>query len=229
MSFARKSGWALVVTVCMSAGAWAQGMRGGMGPQLPSIPGMFKPAVGAGVEYEMDSKGQKGDISWAIVGQEDVGGSSGYWMEIRMQSPQAGGEMVMKQLIVQSSSGPDIKRMIMQTPGRPPMEMPTSMLSGAMARARTGQPSPGEKGGGMGELVGAESVTVPAGTYACQHYRKQDNKGTVDFWVATEVSLYGLVKMTGPDVSLVLKKVLSGETSHITGEPQKLNMPGMPQ
>jgi hypothetical protein len=27
----------------------------------------------------------------------------------------------------------------------------------------------------------------------------------------------------------VLKKVLSGESSHIKGEPQKMNFPGMPQ
>jgi hypothetical protein len=34
-----------------------------------------------------------------------------------------------------------------------------------------------------------------------------------------------MVKMTSADMSMVLVKVLSNETSHIKGEPQK--MPGM--
>ena len=29
--------------------------------------------------------------------------------------------------------------------------------------------------------------------------------------------------------TMVLKKVLTDETSHINGEPQKMNFPGMPQ
>lgn len=230
MSFARKSGWALALAVCMSAGAWAQGMRGGMGQRPPSMPGVFKPVVGSGAQYEMDSKSHKTDIAWAVVGHEDVNGSPGYWMEIRMDSPEAGGEMVMKQLMVLSTSQPEIKRMIMQSPGHPPMEMPMGWMSGMMAsRAKGGQASSGEKGGSPGQMVGTESVTVPAGTFECEHFRKQEDKGTIDYWVSTQVSPYGVVKMTGPDMSMMLKKVLSGETSHITGEPQKMQMPGMPQ
>ena len=40
---------------------------------------------------------------------------------------------------------------------------------------------------------------------------------------------YGLVKMTSADTNMVLVKVLDHETSQITGEPQKMNFPGMPQ
>jgi hypothetical protein len=35
-----------------------------------------------------------------------------------------------------------------------------------------------------------------------------------------------MAKMTGPDMTMVLKKTLANETSHIKGEPQQ--MPGMP-
>jgi hypothetical protein len=80
----------------------------------------------------------------------------------------------------------------------------------------------------MGELVGTESVTVPAGTFTCQHYRKQDPKGTVDMWISMQVTPYGMVKMTGPDTTMELKKILTNETSHINGEPQKMQMPEMP-
>jgi hypothetical protein len=81
----------------------------------------------------------------------------------------------------------------------------------------------------MGELVGMESVTVPAGTFTCQHYRKQDKNGQVDYWVADQVASFSWVKMTTPDTTLVLEKILTNETSHIKGEPQKMQFPGMPQ
>ena len=79
----------------------------------------------------------------------------------------------------------------------------------------------------MGELVGTESVTVPAGTFTCQHYRKQEQNGPMDLWISMQVTPYALVKMTGEDMNMVLKKVLTNETSHIKGEPQKMPTPEM--
>ena len=93
----------------------------------------------------------------------------------------------------------------------------------------TTSPAGGSGKGDMGELVGTESLTVPAGTFSCQHYRKQEQNGPVDMWISTEVTPYALVKLTGADVSMVLKKTLTNETSHIKGEPQKMQFPGMPQ
>jgi hypothetical protein len=120
--------------------------------------------------------------------------------------------------------------MIMQQPGRPPMEMPSMMMSMMQQHQSAPITTKGEGGpGGTGELVGTESVTVPAGTFSCQHYRKTDARGTTDLWISTQVTPYAMVKMTGPDATMVLKKVLSGESSHIKGEPQKMNFPGMPQ
>jgi hypothetical protein len=141
-----------------------------------------------------------------------------------------GGEMVMKTLTVVSATESGVKRMIMQRPGQPPMEMPSMMMS--MMQQHQPHPTTPSGGGGkgnMGELVGTESVTVPAGTFSCQHYRKQENNGPVDLWISTEVTPYALVKMTGTDMTMVLKKVLTNETSHIKGEPQKMQIPGMPQ
>ena len=104
------------------------------------------------------------------------------------------------------------------------MEM-SGMLMGMM---KTGQPQPSSGKVDYGELVGTESVTVPAGTFVCQHYRKQEKSGTVDYWLSDQVTPYAMAKMTGPDVTMVLKKTLTNETSHIKGEPQKMQMPEMP-
>jgi hypothetical protein len=49
-----------------------------------------------------------------------------------------------------------------------------------------------------GQLVGSESITVPAGTFACKHYRNKltsDAKSPVlDVWVSDTVAPTGLVK-----------------------------------
>ena len=212
----------LVIALALgfTTGAWAQGMRGGMGRQAPRLLGEFKPVVGSGAQYQMTAKNGTMSFAYVIVGQEDVEGSAGYWMEIRSENPGMPGEMVMKQLIVTGGDKPQIKRMIMQMPGRPPMEMPMGML-GMGQRGQgsgAGDTSPGEK-------VGSETITVPAGTFECDHYRKQEPRGTVDVWISSKVPPYGMVKMSSAEMTAVLEKVLSYETSHIQGEPQKMNIP----
>jgi len=199
---------------------WTQGMRGGMGRQAPRLLGEFKPVLGSGAQYQMTAKNGTMSFAYVIVGQEDVEGSTGYWMEIRSENPVMPGEMVMKQLIVTGGDRPQIKRMIMQMPGRPPMEMPMGMLGMGQRGQGTGagDTSPGEK-------VGSETITVPAGTFACEHYRKQEPHGTVDVWISGKVPPYGMVKMSSAEMTMALEKVLSNETSHIQGEPQKMDMP----
>jgi len=200
---------------------WTQGMRGGMGRQMPRLLGEFKPVVGSGAQYQMTEKGHTMKYVYAIVGKEDVEGSTGYWMEMRMESPGMPGETVMKHLMVLGGDKPQIKRMIMQSPGSPPMEMPMGMMLGMGQR----QQAPGKGDSSPGERVGSETIMVPAGTFECEHYRKQEPHGTTDVWISSKVSPYGTVKMSTGEMTMVLEKVLSNETSHIQGEPQKMGIP----
>jgi hypothetical protein len=112
-------------------------------------------------------------------------------------------------------NGPDtqISRMIMQMPGRPPMEMPTQM----MHQDRTPQTADVRTGG---EDLGSETITVPAGTFTCQHYR---SKSGGEVWISQKVSPYGLVKSKSNDSSMELIKVISGAKDQITGTPQPFN------
>lgn len=195
-----------------------------MMPQHPPMVGAFNPAVGAGSQFQMTAREHNVEFTMVIVGKETVGTEEGYWMEQRYEGEGMPGEMVQKQLLVIQDGKPEIKRMIMQPPGRGPMEMPLGMMGPSMHQATAPKDtSPGEK-------VGTESVTVPAGTFECEHYREQTEQGTYDYWISLKVSPYPIVKVTGPDTTMVLKKLLSGETSHIHGEPQQMPaMPGMPR
>ncbi len=232
MRLSKRAVMMLAVALVVPGGLWAQRPGGGMGMMgnMPSMPGLQNPTVGAGAEYLMTAKGKEMDIATVALGKEDVEGATGFWMEMRMTSADAGGEMVMKTLTVTTGTQAGVKRMIMQAPGRPPMEMSGMMMS----MMQQHQPHPTTPAGGsgkgdMGELVGTESVTVPAGTFSCQHYRKQEPHGPVDMWISTQITPYAMVKMTGTDMTMVLKKTLTNETSHIKGEPQKMQFPGMPQ
>jgi len=234
MGNAKRAVMMVVVALALAVGLWAQrpgrGGMGGMFGNMPSMPGLQNPTVGSGSEYVVTTKGKEMDVATVALGKEDVDGSTGYWMEQRVTSAELGGEMVMKSLTVVSATESGVKRMIMQQPGKPPMEFSGMMMS-MMQQHQSQSPTPAPGGGGKGgkgELVGTESVTVPAGTFSCQHYRSQGNNGPVDMWISMEVTPYGMVKMTSADTSMVLKKVLANETSHIKGEPQKMEMPGMP-
>lgn len=218
----------LALALTVAAGAWAQrGGRGGAGMMggVPNMPGLSNPVVGSGAEYQMTAKGKDMDVAWAIVGKEDFSGSPGIWVETRMTSQELGGEMVTKMLMVTTGTQAGMKRMIMQRPGQPPMDMSGFM----MGMMKQGQPQPSSGKADYGELVGTETITVPAGTFLCTHYRKQSNSGPIDYWVSDKVTPYALAKMTGPDSTMVLTKILTDETSHIKGEPQKMQFPGMPQ
>jgi hypothetical protein len=221
MSRIKMAAMVIALALGFATPGWTQGVWGGMGRQMPRMLGAFKPVVGSGAQYQMTMKDRTMQSAYAIVGQEDVEGSTGYWMEIRTEGAGMPGETVMKQLLVLSGDRPQIKRMIMQPPGRPPMEMPMGMMPGTGQR----QQAAGQSDSSPGEKVGSETITVPAGTFECEHYRKQEPHGIVDLWISSKVSPYGMVKMSSGEMTMVLEKVLSNETSHIKGEPQQMNMP----
>ena len=207
-----KLSWRYTVTACVLA-LVASAASAQMGRfSQPHVPGFWNPVVGEGAEYEMQSaKGDKSNMQITIVGKDSVDGKDAYWYE--MSFNRGNGQMVMKQLMVLSGPDTQISRMIVQMPGRPPMELPTQMMhqdrAPQAADVRTG-----------GEDLGSETITVPAGTFTCQHYR---SKSGGEVWVSQKVSPYGLVKSKSNDSSMELTKVITGARDQITGTPQPFN------
>lgn len=199
------------LTVLVAAASAQMGMN--MRPSMPR--GIFNPTVGAGTQYESTgADGAKTTIEFAVVGKETVDGKDGYWMEWTTTTGRMG-EMVMKTLIVPDSAGGAAPRVIMQMAGGPPMEMPTQ--SGRMGS----QASPKTDIRGESEDLGKESVTTPAGTFSCEHYRAKD--GSSDTWVSSQVPVFGMVKTQSKSSSMVLIKVTSGAHDKIVGTPVPFN------
>jgi hypothetical protein len=206
----RKMLWGVCCLMLIAGLAQAQmgmGMRGS-----PTPHGFFNPIVGAGSEYDITSaSGSKNTIELAIVGKESVEGKDGYWLEITTSG------MVMKSLTVVGDTSVT-SRMIMQMPGRPPMEMPSQMMR---MNQQGAAPPPTTDIRSTAEDVGSESVTVPAGTFACEHYRAKDGSG--DTWISPKVSPLGVVKHQGKDSTMVLTKVTTDAKDKIIGAPVPFN------
>ena len=68
------------------------------------------------------------------------------------------------------------------------MEMSMSMQAQANAAKRNQEAHFRQKA----QRVGTETISVPAGTFVCEHYRMTDGSG--DIWFSPKVSPWGLVK-----------------------------------
>jgi hypothetical protein len=73
--------------------------------------------------------------------------------------------------------------------------------------------------------VSSESVTVPAGTFLCDHWAKNDGSGEI--WVSSKVAPMGMVKSVDKNDTTVLVKIFSDAKTHLTGNPVKLDLQQM--
>jgi hypothetical protein len=200
---------------CLAAFTTTVTAQMGMGMR-PSMPmGIFTPTVGSGAQYESTAAdGTKSTIEFAVVGKEAVNGADAYWLEWSTTSGKMG-EMVMKTLIAPESGSGAPTRMIMQMGGRNPMEMPAQMSH------MGNQPAPKLDIRSSSTDLGKESVTTPAGTFSCEHYRANDGSG--DAWVSSQAPPFGMVKSQSKSSSMVLTKLVTDAHTKIVGTPVPFN------
>jgi len=75
--------------------------------------------------------------------------------------------------------------------------------------------------------LGSDTVTTPAGTFSCEHYKLKDGSG--EFWIKKNIGPFGLVKGINKDGSTtVLTKAVTDAQDKITGKPQPMGMGGPP-
>ena len=204
----------LLATMACAAGAsQARGQLGFSAIKRPNIANIFHPVVGAGTAYEETKKdGKKSSIEMSIVGSEMVGTQQGYWMEVGHAGSSAEQVTYGKMLVTPADFV--FHKMIFVMPGSTqPMEMD---MDGAKSH-RDNLDKKLEKW----HSVGNESITVPAGTFSCEHWTKDEGKG--DVWVSSKVSPMGMVKMVDENETMVLTRLISDAKTHITGTPVKFD------
>ena len=186
----------------------------------PSFTKVFHPVVGKGAEYETASKvgadTRTSTMQMGIVAKESVDGKDGYWMEF--VSNQANGKTAMGKMLLTPDDF-QFHRMIIQVPGQGAMEMPFNPNAGQRAKM--------EENMADWHSAGTETITVPAGTFTCDHWK--DDKTGGEVWTSDKVTPYGLVKEVSKDHSMVLTKVLSDFPDRINGPVQKFDPQQMMQ
>jgi hypothetical protein len=172
--------------------------------------------------------GGRGDgmtMRMAIVGSEKVVDSTYYWYEVQthMMRGNKPSNTIM-QILVAGIASPhvSIRGLIMKDNDRPAMRAPDMMI-GMMSRAFTqGMSQYLEqhcKGGGI-NVIGVESVTVPAGTFQALHF-KDDQGG--EAWASRDLGMFAVVKVVGKDGSVMeLTDRGAGAKSAITETPQPM-------
>ncbi len=206
-----------VALACLLVAVGARAQMGGM-MRPPSILGVWSPVVGSGAVYEFQDKKQKQTVEVSIVAKETVNGKDAYWLEYGMQDPKSAGVMYMKMLITSDQNNVITERMVFQVPGQPqPMEMTMQLQADVNGPKKNDAADFRQKA----QSVGTETITVPAGTFVCEHYRMTDGNG--DVWFSPKVSPWGMVKFTGKDNSMVLLRTITGAKDHITGTPVKFD------
>lgn len=195
--------------LCMAVGTAARAQMGMDFFKRPAIASLFKPVIGNGGLYESTSAGEasapKDTMEVFVVGRELADGKEAYWLEIGHQMKGVEGRIYNKVLV--SSDDFKIHRTIMQLPGHPAMEMRVNPSSHANKDM--------EEEMNKWSQVGTETITVPAGTFSCQHWKKNDGKGEI--WASDKVSPFGMVKEIDGHSTNVLVKVITDAKDHITG------------
>ncbi|HXH68589.1 MAG TPA: hypothetical protein VNI81_15400 [Candidatus Limnocylindrales bacterium] len=215
----KRSCFVLVFLATLALAA-SQPARAQMGMDIfkrPAITKVFHPVVGKGAVYldtTKDGKSRNSEIS--IVGQESFEGKEGFWMQF-VAADADGKSMVGKSLITPDDF--QFHRMIVQMAGQPAMEMPMKMNASRKERL--------EEKFEDWHSVGTESVTVPAGTFSCEHWR--NDKSNSDVWTSEKISPFGLVKEVRPNSTMVLTKILDNAPDRITGPVKQFDMQQMMQ
>lgn len=189
--------------------------------------------VGQWAAYRLTTAQGPMEMRFAIVGREAVEGREHYWHEMKAET--ARGTMITQALVpgFPYDQG-DVQGMIMKAGDQPAMKMPKSMISmmrGAMERGTGAGATLGDalKRCESAEVVGRETITVPAGTFETIHFRTTDDGAQGEGWVSTDIP-FGIVKLTwtgnGNGGEMVLVGRGKDAKSSITETPRE--MPGMP-
>jgi len=186
----------------------------------PTIAKAFHPVVGKGAAYESTSKESSGPktrvMEISIVGKENVDGKEAFWMEFATTDDN-GQQLLGKTLM--SLDDFQFHKMIIQMPGGLALEMPFNPTAAHREKIQENMED--------WHSVGSETVTVPAGTFDCEHWR--NDKAKSDAWTTDKVTPFGMVKQVGENHTMVLTKILTDVLDRITGPVQKFDPATMMQ
>jgi hypothetical protein len=210
---------AILAAISLAASSSSHAQMGMDMFKRPSITKVFHPVVGKGAAYlDTDKDGKTSRTSEiAVVAKDSFEGKESFWMQIVSTDPQ-GKTFIGKSLITPGDF--QFHRMIIQPPGQQAMEMPMKMNAARKEKI--------EEDAADWHSVGTDSITVPAGTFSCEHWR--NDKTHAEIWTSDKVTPFGMVKeISGNGNTQVLSKILDNATDRITGPVKQFDIQQMMQ
>lgn len=177
------------------------------------------PEVGRWAEYKAVFNGKDPyTMRHAVIGSESRDGRALKWLELRTSGNKKDGDMVYQMLVPGSAAQlGDVHEVVMKHGTQPAMKMDGMMLK--MIRGQMDKQSFLKDICKDVTLVGAESVTVPAGKFDTQHFHSA--KYSSDSWITAGVP-FSMVKSVGKDFEMVLVAHGDGAKSSITETPKSM-------
>lgn len=182
--------------------------------------------VGRWASYKFTGGRANGStMRMGIIGSEKFGDSTYYWYELQMNGMRGNKpNRTIMQLLVAGIASPHVavRGLVMKDNDRPAMRAPDMMIA-MMSRSFTGGLSQYLeqhcKSGGI-QVVGVESVTVPAGTFQALHFK--DGEGG-EAWASKDLGMFAVVKVVSKDGTVMeLTDRGTGAKSAITETPQPM-------
>jgi hypothetical protein len=188
----------------------------------PAIMKVFHPVVGKGAQYQTTSTsgGTSRMEELSLIGKDTVDGKDAYWLQ--MVNVDAKGDTVGGKALVTVDDF-QFHRMIMDVPGQGLMEVPANMMMSAKNRQNVQDTM------SAWQSVGSDTVTVPAGTFSCEHWR--NDKDHEELWTSDKVVPFGMVKEISAksQTVMVLVKTLDNVQDRFSGPAKKFDMQQMIQ
>jgi len=183
--------------------------------------------AGGWAEYQVSTPQGDGTIRLALL-DEGAADDPGLWLEM---SGQFSGQNSILQLLIEEYpyEADDISAVVMKMGDQPAQRLPDSMLGQMRGQINSPVGNIAEECG-RSELVGTESIEVPAGTFDALHLRPpagDEAEPPPDVWVSEDVP-FGLLKAEGSQGTMVLAGAGDDATSRITETPADMGgMGGM--
>jgi hypothetical protein len=184
-------------------------------------------AVGQWASFNLTGGRSEGTMRFAVVGSERAADTTLYWFEMSFTSVRESGHNAVVQILVPGvgARATSVHGMIMKVGGQPAMRFSAQMVrmmgdrlssdNAALEMARRCSSA---------QVVGWESVTVPAGTLRALHIKTADGD---DAWTSRDVP-FGLVKVHAKDgTEIILTGRGADAKSSITEQPQEFSLPGL--
>jgi hypothetical protein len=183
--------------------------------------------LGQWASYQVTGRSDASTIRFAIVGSEPVGDSTYYWYEVATTgaAPQSAGDHHILQMLIAGlgTARPDVRGLVMKSGDQPAIRVPDLLVAAMHDQVSRSVAAETVRYCSNGEVVGEETVRVPAGAIKTLHVRSPAG----DAWISRDIP-FGLVKVHASDGSeMALLGSGLDAASSITERPRP-GLPGTP-